>query len=927
MRGPSRLSLQVWVCLLLGLACGGPAWAQPPAAVPPQVLMLVSYHVGMPWSDAQVAGLRAQLAGQVPEPELLLNFLDTKRVAPSEVYYAQMEALLLTKYGTAAPALMVSVDDDALDFALRLRRHRFPHTPIVFSGVASSRRAALVSEPALGGVFDDLDVADSLARLLALMPQVRRVVMVHDQSRTSLAQVETLRAAAPAQVVMDALTDLPVPAVEARLRALGATDLVLALPFNRDAQGRLLSHEEAASLWAAASQAPVVVTRDVAMQPGVLGGFLVSGTDQGRAAGRLAARLLQGAPAHTLPLLEASARATFEYSQLLRWGLSVHRLPADAVVLNRPPDSLDSLRPHLPWLSVVFGSLLLIIGMLLYTMRVRRNAELALRQSARHYQALFDNSPDAILVRDMATGQLVQTNTRFGQMFGYPPDLVRDLSPATLSLGVSPYGADEAQAWYERCLREGPQIFEWRSRRRDGSLFWSEISMSRFDLAPGQRLVATVRDITDRKLAETQRREYEHNLKQVYQNLPVAVFALDANHCVSFWNLHMTRLTGVQAQAVVGRSDSWRGLYPTPQTSLADALLDGLAPEAVACPGLGPVTPSPEVPGGLEAEVHFPQLNGGQGLWARVSAAPLYGSDGQLKGAIQSLIDVTPLKRSQTVLEALNRELEARVQARTAELQRAMGQLVEAEKLAALGSLVAGIAHELNTPIGNVMAVATTLKDEVAGFSQRLLAGAVRRSDVAQAAARLQEASALIERSAEKAARLVLNFKDIAVDQRSMRRREFVLRTVVDEVVAATQGLFRPGAHRVQVDIDPGLVLDSYPGPLEQVLAQLLNNSVAHGFEHCSQGLVQVRAWREADGVVLDYADNGCGIKTANLPRIFEPFYTTKLGQGGSGLGLYVVYNLVTHVLGGTLSAHSEPGQGTRFVLRLPLSAPDRQNA
>lgn len=920
MSGPLRRALPLGVCLLLGLA-----WTQPPAAAPPQVLMLVSYHVGMPWSDAQVAGLRAQLAGQVPEPELLLNFLDTKRVTPSELYYAQMEALLVTKYGTAAPALIVSVDDDALDFALRLRRHRFAHTPIVFSGVASSRRATLVAEPALGGVFDDLDVSDSLARLLALMPQVRRVVMVHDQSRTSLAQAETVRAAASDSLRVEALTDLPVASIETHLRTLGPTDLVLVLPFNRDAQGRLLSHEEAASLWAAASQAPVVVMRDVAMQPGVLGGFLVSGHDQGQAAGRLAARVLQGAPAHSLPLLQASARATFDYSQMSRWGLPAHRLPANAVVLNRPPDSLDSLRPHLPWLSVVFGSLLLIIAMLLYTLRVRRNAELALRQSARHYQALFDNSPDAILVRDMATGQLVQTNARFGQMFGYPADATRDLSPATLSLGQAPYGAAEAQAWYDRCLREGPQIFEWRSRRRDGSLFWSEISMTRFDLAPGQRAVATVRDITDRKQVEAQRREFEHSLKQVYQNLPVAVFALDVNHGVSFWNLHMTRLTGVEAHTVVGTQESWRGLYPERQTSLADALLDGLAPEAVSGPGMGPVKPSLEVPGGLEAEVHFPQINGGQGLWARVCATPLHGADGRLTGAIQSLIDVTPLKRSQAVLEALNLELETRVQVRTAELQRAMGQLVEAEKLLALGSLVAGIAHELNTPIGNVMAVATTLKEEVAEFSQRLLAGTARRSDVAQAAARLQEASALIERSAEKAARLVLNFKDIAVEPRHTRRREFRLSTVVNEVAVATQVLFRPGGHEVLVQVDEALVLDSYPGPLEQVLTHLLSNSVAHGIEHRSQGQVQIRAWREGDEVVLVCVDNGAGIAAVNLPRIFEPFYTTKLGQGGSGLGLYVVYNLVTHLLGGQISAHSEPGQGSRFVLRLPLCAPRRE--
>lgn len=890
--------------------------------------MLASYHAGMPWSDAQIAGVRAQLMTVEPQLELQLDFLDTKHVQPSERYYRQFEDLLVTKYGKAPPTVILAADDDALDLALRVRKKHFPGVSILFSGVSSSRRVALSQEPKLGGVFDDLDVGDSLERLLDLLPKTRRVVVIHDQSRTSLAQVETLqnRHNTHTQVTLEYLTNTTVEAIDQRLRQLGSTDLVFALPFNRDANDRVLTHEEAVSLWAAAAQAPLAVTRDVAMQPGVMGGFLVSGFEQGQTVGRLALDLLHGLAPSPLPLIKGSSHATFDYVQMQRWGVDESRLPGNATILNRPGGTWEDLQPHLPWLSVLVGSLLIIIGLLLYGLRLKHSSEAALRISAKNYRELFDNCPDAIMVRDVGNGEVVEINPRFQELFGYNSDEVRPLDPSALSVNEVPHSAAEALQWYEKTCNEGPQFFEWRSRRKDGSIFWSEISMTRFDMAQGQRTVSTIRDISDRKQAEAMGKDFEHSLRQVYQNLPLAVFVIDAQHKITFWNPHMTRLTGVEAADVVGTTDTWRGIYPSPRPCLVDVMVDGATPEDVARYYPGKLRKSSVIPGAIEGEDYFASLDGKRGMWARYCAAPLRDAHGNITGAIETLMDVTQLKRTQTTLEELNRDLEARVEARNAELKHAMGHLVQSEKLAALGSLVAGIAHELNTPIGNVMAVASTLKDEVADFSQRLLSGTARRSDVDKGAARLQEASTLIERNAVKAAKLINDFKEVAVDQSSTRRRTFALHSVVGEVLTTTQPVFKHSQHQLEVDIPTDLVLDSYPGPLEQVLTNFLTNTLSHGFEGLSHGRITIHAHQEDDEVVLEYADNGCGIAPDNLQHIFEPFYTTKLGRGGSGLGLYIVYNLVTSVLSGSIAAHSTPGAGTRFVLRLPAQAPE-QNA
>jgi PAS domain S-box-containing protein len=521
----------------------------------------------------------------------------------------------------------------------------------------------------------------------------------------------------------------------------------------------------------------------------------------------------------------------------------------------------------------------------------------------------------------VATARVVDINPRFEAMFGYTPAEARLLQPHELTAIGGEFTEEAVQERFAKVMRTGQQVFEWHQRRKNGSQFWSEISMVRMEMGGRIQTVSTVRDISDRKRAEQLARELEHRIRQVYENLPIAVFAIDAEHKVTFWNPQMTRLTGVPASEVVGTKDSWRGIYKTERPTLVNLLVDGADPEALERHYPAKLRRSADLPGALEGEDYFSNHDGTKGMWGRYCAAPLRDAEGRISGAIETLIDVTQLKRIQTNLQDLNRELEARVEARNQELQRAMGQLVQSEKLAALGSLVAGVAHELNTPIGNVLAVASTLTEEVSTFSQKLLAGTARRSDVERGAQRIEEASQLIERTASRAAKLINDFKEVAVDQTSSRRRRFRLLATVQEVLHTAKPMFKTANHAVQLDIGEEIEMDSYPGPLEQVITNLLMNSIHHGFEHTEHGEIRIQAQEDGARVVLHYADNGCGISAASLPHIFEPFYTTKLGRGGSGLGMYIVYNLVTNVLGGHIGIESEEGAGTQIRIALPQIA------
>ena len=893
-------------------------------AANPRVMVLASAHAGQGWGDAQIAGLRSQLQTFNEPVTIELDFLDSVHVTPSPRYYQAMEKLLLTKYGPTPPAVLIAVGDEALDFALPLRRKYFRDTPLVFSGISSSQRDTLEPETNVGGVFNDLDLSDNLHALLHLLPQTQRVVVLHDFSRTSLAQVDTLRQAAAsfAPMRIDYLNNRTLDDMRAQLGQLNAHDLVLimALPMHPDTVPHAFSQTDVTDLLVSASPAPVVITRDTAQRPGVLGGFLVSGYEQGATAGRLALSVLQGTAPTPLPFASSKSHATFDFAQMQRWGIPVTALPADATVLNAPADTMDIARRNVLWIAALLISLVLIVALWMQGIRHRRDSAQALQLEEQKYRELFNHSPDAIVVRDMNSGRIVETNPRFQAMFGYDADEAKELGIHDTSAPGQEYDIAKVRAWFDRVDREGAQVIEWRNRRKDGSLFWSEISMTRVRLGPIQRTISTVRDISDRKHAEALAKASELRVRQVYENLPIAMFAIDTQHQVTLWNPQMERLSGVPANAVLGTTRCWVGTSAQARPYLANLLVDGTPYEELQriYPQL---TLSASVPGAMEGEEELSCV-GRDGLWVRFCAAPLYDTQGQLTGAIETLIDVSLLKKAQTTLETLNQQLEARVEARNQELQRAMGQLVQSEKLAALGSLVAGIAHELNTPIGNVLAVASTLTEEVERFCQRLLSGQARRSDVETGTARMREASTLIERNASKAAKLIRDFKGVAVDQSSTRRRQFVLQHIFSEVMSTTSPLFKNSDHQITMDVPDSITLDSYPGPLEQVMTNFLTNSLHHGFEGVAQGQIYIQAEVQGESVQIIYADNGCGIADTNLQHVFEPFYTTKLGRGGSGLGLYIVYNLVHNVLGGSISVHSARGAGTRFVLQLPLRAP-----
>lgn len=253
-------------------------------------------------------------------------------------------------------------------------------------------------------------------------------------------------------------------------------------------------------------------------------------------------------------------------------------------------------------------------------------------------------------------------------------------------------------------------------------------------------------------------------------------------------------------------------------------------------------------------------------------------------------------------------------------LQDAQSQLVESEKMASLGGLVAGIAHEVNTPLGISLTASSFLKDEVQLLESLYLKGELSEEDIEKFIAGIKEGCEIVKINLHRATELIQSFKKVSVDQSSDKYREFDLRHYIDEILMSLQPQFRQNKHQINLSCPEGSIIYSHPGVLSQIISSFLMNSLHHGFEGRDDGTIDIEASLKGETVCITYRDNGSGISSDNLSHVFEPFYTTKHGKGGSGLGLHIVYSLVTKTLDGEIKCESEPDVYTQFKVTFPVT-------
>lgn len=251
-------------------------------------------------------------------------------------------------------------------------------------------------------------------------------------------------------------------------------------------------------------------------------------------------------------------------------------------------------------------------------------------------------------------------------------------------------------------------------------------------------------------------------------------------------------------------------------------------------------------------------------------------------------------------------------------LNQAQEQLVESERMASLGGLVAGIAHDVNTPLGVSVTAASFLQERLNNLKTDFEDKSLTSKNMASFIDEAEQTALLLLGNLERASDLIASFKQVAVDQTSQTEREFVLGDYIQEIIQSLKPSFKHTEHTIEVNCPDNLIVSCAPGAIAQIVTNMVVNSLTHGFENQNAGAITLNVSKENKDVVIHYTDNGRGLSESELDKLFDAFYTTKRGEGGSGLGTHIMYNLVTQTLSGQIEAQSAFGEGLQYTIRFP---------
>jgi len=560
-----------------------------------------------------------------------------------------------------------------------------------------------------------------------------------------------------------------------------------------------------------------------------------------------------------------------------------------------------------------------------------RKSEESERQTAERMLKVIDAVPDFMLLTRVSDAFIIYANAGVESMTGHAYAELVGKTLDEVELGIT---KDQRSDWQRHLIKNDALTnYETTIKHKNGSLINVLVSASLLEIDNAEHVLIICRDITDRKLVEAAVAHANRQLNYVLDAASeIAIISTDVKGIVQMFNRGAEKMLGYRAREQIGIPMPFE-IHDSNELIQRSKELSRHYGREIKTTEVLTITPAKL---GSETRNWTYICKNGQRLSVSLTVTRVQDSAGKIVGFLGIARDITLQLQAEQALQELNYQLEKRVEERTAELeetnnnlantmhnlQLAQAELVRSEKLTALGDIVAVVAHEINTPIGNCLTVATTLRDRSEELFGEVEQGTIRRSSLSRYMNDSKTGMDILIRGLLRSSELISNFKQVAVDQTSEQRRAFKLDKVVNEVVALMLPMLRKTPYKLSITIPEEIQMDSFPGPIEQIVTNLINNSILHAFDEDQQGHMTLVAEKQEHHVRLEFSDDGKGIPEHHLNRIFDPFFTTKLGRGGTGLGLNIVHNIVKKMLGGQIEVNSAAGKGTSFVMILPLIAP-----
>lgn len=533
----------------------------------------------------------------------------------------------------------------------------------------------------------------------------------------------------------------------------------------------------------------------------------------------------------------------------------------------------------------------------------KKDLELKLQQQKRTFETLFNKSQDGLTIYDGKT--YLDCNTAFANMMGYDDkESVVGMSPLDISPEFQADGRtslDTADELNSEIIRNGKARFEWLHQKVDGTPVWTEIIVTTIVLDGEEVFFSTARDITDKKALELEIAEQKLTFETLFNESEDGLTFYDGEQYIDCNKAFMRLMGFTRKEQVMGLNPLTLSPPYQPDGRTSEALYQQCRVEVYE-------------KGSARCEWLHKKVDGTE-FWTEVIIGLLSLNGRQVIYSITR--DINEKKALELQIVKQNEELNTsnEILENTIEhLQQAQDKLVESEKMASLGALVAGVAHEINTPIGVGLMGITQLIDEGKTIRKHYDSGELTETEFDSFLNSTRELSDIVNKNLDRTAQLVRSFKQIAVDQTSEEDRGINLKSYIEEIIFSLGSVIRKANVRVKVDCSGDYDVITNPGLLSQVLTNLIVNSVNHGFSDKESGNILI-AITELGGTSfrLLFKDDGKGIREDHLVKIFDPFFTTNRGRGGTGLGLNITYNIVTNALRGSIVCRSKLGEGAEF--------------
>lgn len=904
--------INYWLLIVCCMAL--PSFAS--AATYKTVLLLHSYHAGFKWTDDITLAVQQEFFDK--HIDLRIEHLDTKRYfSPS--YLKKQKDFLQTKYFFTAFDVLLVADNHALNFTLKYRDELFPGIPIVFCGINSFTPELIKGHDHITGINEAIDARKTVDLMLSLKPKTEKILVINDGSVSGKIIEQAIKDQTHGHYPLVEWQYVSNPTTEellTRLKSLSSNDLVLLGNFFRDRNSRQYEYFESAELISNNSSVPVFSLYDFYLGHGILGGFLTNGWFQGQSAAKAVLEILQGKTADEIPIvMESPNRYFVDYAVLQKYGFSDSVLPPETIYINRKPDFYNDHKVVI-WITAVFMIFLIVLSLLLSINIIKKKkaekglqrltselsdrveertrelslASLEMQRREEQMQHLLSNLSGMVYrCKNDPYWTMLYVSDGCNGLTKYAPEELLDNTLIAYSELIDPRDTEHVSSIVATAIETKKHFtIEYRIKCKDDTVKWVwEQGLAIYDESGNcLYLDGIITDITERKQIE----EEQKRLTTAVEQTDDLIIITDIDGNIQYANPAFERVTGYQLHEVKGCNP--RILKSGQHDSSHYNELWG------------------EITAGRAWRGRFVnKKKDGSHYIAEVTISPIRNQQGDLINYIGVQRDIT----------------------HTIELEK---HLRQAQKLEAMGTLAGGIAHEINTPTQFVASNLDFINDSLPDLTQFITELAqLSDKDKAEELFEKHDVEYLLEELPLAVTQSSEGVSQISRIVRSMKQfahpgEDSKADTDINDAIKNTTTVCRNEwkyCAEMTFDLDEQLpMVPCHRSEINQVFLNIVVNAAhaitAHHQESGTEGVITIKTRKNGDFVEISITDNGGGVPEELKERIFDPFFTTKEPGKGTGQGLAIAHSIVTDKHGGSLHVDSRAGEGSTFVIRLPLS-------